>query len=735
MSPAPQSVPGDPDLAPDPDASVVFIQHHVPPIQAGEYRLTLTQEVEVDGGHEAFVTQAELAVVGERFAIDPSEIHSVYPPMNASGEYYNVLAHVVLKRRTLPWERSPMRGAQPTPASARDGVATWLALLVFDHADPVPKARSATVRDLVPTDSTGRMAASGIVTYRDAGQLDPGQAFDDPCQIVDVPLDLFRAIAPSLEDLRWLAHARQRSNSRKPGSLDTLPAPASDYAVIVANRLPVMGSEATVHLVSLEGMADYLPGGPDLPPGAHTIRLASLKSWSFESVHEVQSFSACLEALDAGPLALAAGNAPADGASEAEKMVYDALCGGYVALDHETRDGGRTVSWYRGPLSPYAVRRTLVTPIASADAAVVFDPAIGMFDVSHAVAWQIGRLLALQDRVFASQLFRWKLSARQDAVAAAERAILADKLGDRSGLTDLGRAAAQSLTAKIAAAVGTDVLPATPAAAAPAQPSAAAEEAETPASSAAPPARVIESLARLRLLKGVPFANLVADEALLPAESIRFFHLDFNWIDALVDGAFSLGRFTTGDLERDQSQAPDVHAAGAEMAAGLRSGAPADAPATEAVTGMLLHSKAVGWWPGTEIEAFGSDGMPLRLLRFETLAPDLLLALCEGVVAKVVLSHSPETVHFGLDEPLDQKQLVQSRLIKRLRRLDRRDPGRPPEVPVPMRDAERLVVQIATLAGSMKASLGAPLFTAAEFAMEMVEGVGRVTFVARGGHA
>src|SRR5579871_6432114 len=49
-------------------------------------------------------------------------------------------------------------------------------------------------------------------------------------------------------------------------------------------------------------------------------------------------------------------------------------------------------------------------------------------------------------------------------------------------------------------------------------------------------------LTRLMQLSGVPINYLVPDEAMLPPESIRFFHLDVNWIAALIDGAFSIGR-------------------------------------------------------------------------------------------------------------------------------------------------------------------------------------------------
>ena len=44
---------------------------------------------------------------------------------------------------------------------------------------------------------------------------------------------------------------------------------------------------------------------------------------------------------------------------------------------------------------------------------------------------------------------------------------------------------------------------------------------------------------------GVPFSYIVSSEEMLPNESIRFFHMDRNWLDALVDGALSTGILDT----------------------------------------------------------------------------------------------------------------------------------------------------------------------------------------------
>ena len=55
------------------------------------------------------------------------------------------------------------------------------------------------------------------------------------------------------------------------------------------------------------------------------------------------------------------------------------------------------------------------------------------------------------------------------------------------------------------------------------------------------PDSVLDWIAKTWLLYDVPFQYLVPDERFLPMESVRFFHLDQNWIEAMVEGALSIG--------------------------------------------------------------------------------------------------------------------------------------------------------------------------------------------------
>src|SRR5690242_5339235 len=56
-----------------------------------------------------------------------------------------------------------------------------------------------------------------------------------------------------------------------------------------------------------------------------------------------------------------------------------------------------------------------------------------------------------------------------------------------------------------------------------------------------PPEPVTSFLGRLTLLHGVPFSYLVADEKLLPQDSLKFFFIDPEWVNALVGDTLRVG--------------------------------------------------------------------------------------------------------------------------------------------------------------------------------------------------
>ena len=739
------------------DKQVIFIQNAIPPLHDGEYVLSATQTVP---GQEpgSFAAQSTFIVQGERFTIAPTEIDSVFPPNLANGEFDSVLPHVVLNRSTLPWERD--LGTPKYPDSP------WLAVLLCDDlAGPSPYShvftdvfmqkptvRAVTAKDLVPAGTkitvldsnitgTGTLVATTL-SYGAAvlGQLGYGETPDDPCTVIDLPLWTFNQIAPAAADMQYLAHIREVDTSDGPDS-NTL---SEQHAVVIGNRIPRANGVAHAFLVSLEGMADYLPAADGtqsakIGPAIDTVRLIVYRSWSFTTNDMDQSLERLLEGLNApaadgtrittltlpiaGPAPSparvaqamtnqASGNLSSD---DATVLMQNALLLGYVPMNHHLRHGGNTVSFYRGPLVPLAVPAGAPAYYTGPDGANAYNPQTGLFDVSYGAAWQLGHLLALQNSGMANELYQWKRSVRLQQAMSAEQALLTERLQ--------GAAVFESFFARRRAAL--------------------------PPLSLFPPLpdNVQEWFRNLAKLQGVPFNYLVPDERMLPPESIRFFYLDHNWMDALIDGAFSVGRATVSGQSLETQHAHSVRGL-ARDGAGRRATnrrravhTTADAQqSTGTVTGFLIRSQAVAGWPNLRIVGYSDLGasMPIDPVRISPLSSDTLMCLFDGEVASTFVREPPEQLHHGVEGE-------RGGYYTTLRSVD----GGPGDVqagqqypngpssgtqPIPMRAGDR-TVEVSSAAAIIQSRLSGDFkqkfdkgFTAAEFALELTKGVLEVEF-------
>lgn len=454
-SPAP--TPPDPALE-----RVTFVQQQLPGLDAAVYQLTIAQQVLAAGETTVLNTDPiardyRFAVAGPRFRLaDPAgAISSLFPAPNATGDFHTALPHVVLTAPTLPWIRSPGRvgdDADPMVEPSNDqGVASWLAVLTLDaddvaawpdqlDLDPV----GVTIGDLFPVAAYPHsQLPAGVHSYFDDATgtdvLQPGEALDDPVQVIDLPLGLFAEIAPSPSDLVLNSHVRQLSLQAKPTLLGAEPAadPLGTYSIVIGNRLPQDVQTSHAYLVCLETLAPFLP---PVGPTTGRLRLAVLAHWTFVSQGSPLDFTTAVAELN-DRLTPSAPDAPVTTLRIARDPVKSGPAGaaigaaldrGNAPLRHALRTGETTVSWYRGPLSPDDVPPSpnLPVPYTCSDAALGFDPTTGLLDASLAAAWTIGRLVALQDRGFSTALYTWKRGLAQTVVDSAERQIIAEILGD-----------------------------------------------------------------------------------------------------------------------------------------------------------------------------------------------------------------------------------------------------------------------------------------------------------------
>jgi hypothetical protein len=425
---------------------VTFIEFHTPGLTAGSYTLSLKQTVTDDQGEqlndEPIESVSRLAVEGDRFSLSkPAEtVFAKFPQDNGSGQYSNVLPHVVFNNQTFPWSREAQANDTIKP-----GRATWLTVLLLDEGDfpsgTIVAPVTGTVGDLFPKSVHGKSnlpddTLSYFRNAKDISVLNLGESVDDAMQFLDLDLNLFWDLAPTLEDLHYMAHARRVDLKPKATIplVSDIGEPLGDFSIVFGNRLPERQKKSFAFLVSLEEMGDLLPtdSGHPTPPNATKIRLAVLTNWSFFTMGSSADFDKRVLALNDRTT----GKNPPDAANTNLRLEYTgnndvvrhALAMGYVPLNQTMRTGEKNVSWYRGPLVSCNISGGRVkVPIPSPDEATVFDPTTGLLDESYAAAWLLGRLLALQDKGFSTGLYAWKKGLNAKVIQAIEDELLAER--------------------------------------------------------------------------------------------------------------------------------------------------------------------------------------------------------------------------------------------------------------------------------------------------------------------
>jgi hypothetical protein len=221
-----------------------------PPLTAGAY--TITGEVSgLPGTVEPL--QVALDVTAPRFALPPDQLLSTFPPASARGAFTSRLPQVVLRRRTLPWERSEFAAdgrvlSTLTPEERlKVTPRPWLALVL------IAEGEGSLLNDVAVADCT---TAGATITK-------PADVDVPKATCLEVPESVVTKVFPALEDLHSLVHVREVDLG------DTELALGDDdgwMAVVLCNRLPQANTQYTACLVNLEGQYGELPVNPPVAP-------------------------------------------------------------------------------------------------------------------------------------------------------------------------------------------------------------------------------------------------------------------------------------------------------------------------------------------------------------------------------------------------------------------------------------------------------------------------------------
>ena len=210
-----------------------FVLHSManPPIKAGDY--TLQGRQDVAGGPTA-PYDGRVRITSPRYQMPPDQMLSTFPPANSEGAYENRLPQIVIKRRTLPWERSAAPGDNTTP---------WLALVVIAEGEGTLSADVPIAQCVTPG-----------VTLSGPNDVATGVYLAVSKTVVD-------KVFPKKEEVPLLSHVREvdiRDTELANGDDDGF------VAVVLANRLPQFDrtNNAPVRylacLINLEGQLENL---------------------------------------------------------------------------------------------------------------------------------------------------------------------------------------------------------------------------------------------------------------------------------------------------------------------------------------------------------------------------------------------------------------------------------------------------------------------------------------------
>ena len=800
-----------------------FYDNYVPTLEVGDYLINVAQHFNPLNSdiHEWYLKSQPFSVQGPRYSLPPEDFFSVFPPDNSLGVFDQFLPHVVLTKQELPWERDVFDDGEPGPQTP------WMALLLFTEDELLPPIPPATANRMM---STIIPASDFYQAHSDAGILWPTMRDEwyetdeylksTQCTVIDISPQTFTTLIPCRKDLRYLSHVRQVDASGKDGDVLKIKG-AGWYSVVVGNRLPATPAAGSTdppkrsiaHLVSLEGFDDYILEDHigDLPDVSR-VRLLSFQSWSFTSHPELdQSFAALMQGLlhdkttntDKSTSFVLPVAQPVDDDEDAQ-YAYQSIQAGYLPLRYQTRSrlastggqppvGEQTFGWYRGPLSPVPVENFISTqqetpndpdnwkPFDTASSALIYDKARGIFDVSYAVAWETGRLMALSNGHLSQELMDWQrqghhlldlIIERKNQIATLKDFDPNDPLSEKTLLDQIkGYAVTDDFMTYLLTQFSEQMAPKLsgeppdP----PAVPFPPYPDQPPPPVTPQPITDVLQQtdvmnairevggqelddiadwLAQLYLLIGVPFENLVPHAGLLPTESVRFFYLDSNWLEALIEGAMSIGIESSRDrlyqdLMKDLIWNTTFDAVqrirDQQLGALAKKGSDAAGAIQfdqESLTGLLLRSAVVSGYPGLEINAYTSFKVDssgavrpvieshINPLRMDRLSNDVMLCLWPAVPAVVTIDEPHEGVAFGFEDPPAGEGFYLY-----LRSLDPSDYGTPLTSDntidaTTVIDTATRIIKISASGGlldSMKSKLNSPDVSVRDFAVQMIK--------------
>lgn len=593
-------------------------------LEAGIWTLETSQELQKDGKlmqTDGLSAIQKIQVENSVFTFKKENVVQRLPLPGSQGMYTEMIPHLVIK------------GCIYVKQSGH-----FLLLLKKQEI------QGSTIR-------TGEEYNQESIYIRNSFQEMSREALKNTYSCIRLKSELLEQLLPAESEFPYFYHYRQVYIGNKPEmDLDGM------FTVFLSNRLPEytegQGSIYEAHLTSLADLRNALKEGK--ARGKNIAEILSLDSWEFTvSGKSPESFQRICAKMKKNALSEWLYRLEDIGAASKR------LQHGFVPMEYQTRLGDRGICWNRSPFLPcYTEKMKKTSFYQTADGALCYDDGDSMFDVTYAAAFEAGRMAAVRDEAYIAALF----SFRRRLQKAVDSRYMDQIWRAGSSVTD----SLKSLLEKVdwnalGEALSCTELETEVRVGSPESPIEDKEQLEQFIKEKA--AKISEELeefiepvtgwlAKLLLLYPIPLENLIPHEMLIPRESVRFFYLDSNWQQALLEGALSLGLYSRRQslfnqvmrkiLEEGTKRAMYHYRASLyQMAPPIENDAP--------WTGFLLHADAAAFWPTLSVDAWDKEGRKLAILRMQHVSPGILLTIFDGIADKLIINEPEECLSLKLE--------------------------------------------------------------------------------------
>lgn len=368
----------------------------LPPLYEGFYNVKFNHSMTVEektnnnksnNKDENFHIEKKFCVAINAEKLPDTDVFHVSPAPNDQGDFSTELPFMVFNDPTYPWLKN---------LSTRDNFPIpWIALIILSENEVIEE------KDIQHSELSKESEKSGIYFHYDDNK-NSSYKDEDLVHIVRVNRTTFDSIMPDIEDRAWLTHCKNEVDLS--ATDDITIQKDGNFSVVIANRFPPRNSETTVkytaHLIPA-----YLYDDRNKIPAGTDVELISLYHWSFYSEKcasdpndkiSDKSFVSFIDRLK---------NKDDEKAKNSRQVCDSTL------KEHRLRTGEKTYSLYHGPIMPMKYNQASNIngeEVYTSDGRLIYNKENGIFDVSYAAAFNLGKLVTLSHNAEAQKIVNWR---------------------------------------------------------------------------------------------------------------------------------------------------------------------------------------------------------------------------------------------------------------------------------------------------------------------------------------